>query len=216
MKTERSVDNSELGSHRAIKRLMIPQAPTQNTQNTKNAPTEVLDGLLSVFSAKGFEGASLMELAAACNRSKASLYHHFPGGKQEMIEQLVARCQYTLDQQAFACLRKLKGKKAARKGLTKFVQGFADYLAEHQGNCLLATLALTQPGLLGVQQEQQLARWQATLRQACEQLGHKPKPANRLAQASLARLYGSLTLVGMGSDISMNQACKWLKRDLLG
>jgi len=182
----------------------------------QSVPEEVLNGLLRVFSARGFEGASMMELAAACNRSKASLYHHFPGGKQQMIEALVERCQRSLDQQAFACLRELKGKKAARRGLKMFVQGFARYLKQHQGNCLLATLALTQPDLLGKQHKAQLAQWQASLGQVCQQLGHKPKPANRLAQASLARLYGSLTLAAMGSHISITQACKWLKRDLLG
>ena len=201
---------------------MTPKAPNSATPtektpgNPQSVPDEVLDGLLRVFSARGFDGASLMELAAACNRSKASLYHHFPGGKQQMIESLVVRCQRALDQQAFACLQELKGKKAARKALNEFVQGFANYLQQHQGNCLLATLALTQPGLLGDTQKIQLAEWQAALSHACQQLGHKPKPAKRLAQASLARLYGSLTLAAMGSHISMNQACKWLKRDLLG
>ncbi len=179
-------------------------------------PEEVLDGLLQVFSARGFDGASLMDLATACNRSKASLYHHFPGGKQQMIEHLVARCREALDQQAFARLHDVKGKKAARKALDQFVQGFANYLKQHQGNCLLATLALTQPGLLGDQQKPQLAQWQASLSRACQQLGYKPKRAHRLAQASLARLYGSLTLAAMGSHVSMSQACKWLKRDLLG
>jgi len=190
--------------------------PDRATPTTTNdAPGDVLDGLLHVFSAKGFDGASLIELAAACNRSKASLYHHFPGGKKEMIELLVARCQTTLEQEAFAHLHKVKGKKAARRAVDQFVQGFANYLDKHEGHCLLATLALTQPELLGDQLRPQLAKWQTALSQACEQLGHKPKPANRLAQASLARLYGSLTLAAMGSDISINQACKWLKRDLL-
>jgi len=193
----------------------IPKNP-HSPQHQQDVPEDVLDGLLRVFSARGFEGASLMELAAACNRSKASLYHHFPGGKRQMIESLVARCQLALDQQAFACLQEIKGKKAARKALEAFVQGFSNYLRQHQGNCLLATLALTQPDLLGDQQKAQLALWQAALSHACQQLGHKPKPAKRLAQASLARLYGSLTLAAMGSHISMNQACKWLKRDLLG
>ena len=190
--------------------------PTPATEDPCTAPDAMLDALLNVFSAKGYEGASLQELATACSRSKASLYHHFPGGKAQMIEQLIARCRDSLDQQAFAGLVKLKGKKSARSALEQFIDGFARYLQQHQGNCLLATLALTQPGLLGDRQAEQSNRWLKDLSRACEQLGHKPKAARRLAQASLARLYGSLTLAALGSSVSMEQACKWLKRDLLG
>lgn len=199
-----------------------PQTPSQPSQPSEGQqialPQEVLDGLLRIFSAKGFDGASLQELASACNRSKASLYHHFPGGKAQMIEYLVDRCQREIDDQAFVHLhnlRNLKGKKAARGAIEEFVTGFARYLKQHQGNCLLATLALTQPELLGETQREKTTIWLATLSAACQQLGHKPKAAKRLAQASLARLYGSLTLGAMGSHISINQASKWLKRDLL-
>ncbi len=199
-------------------------------------PDELLDALLSVFSARGFDGASLQDLARACDRSKASLYHHFPGGKAQMVDILVKRCQAAIDRQAFGPLRqinlaqsalsseKANSKKqhrprpdpeAARTALAGFVDGFASYLQQHQGNCLLATLALTQPTLLGEQQPTQLADWLAILTHACEDTGLKPKAARRLAQASLARLYGSLTLAAMGSEVTMNQACKWLKRDLL-
>lgn len=45
---------------------------------------EILSGLAKVFRAKGYDGASLAELAAATGLKKASLYHRFPGGKQEM------------------------------------------------------------------------------------------------------------------------------------
>ena len=140
-----------------------------------------------------------------------------------MIEYLVDRCQREIDDQAFTHLhnlrslkgKKTKGKKAARGAIEEFVTGFARYLEQHEGNCLLATLALTQPELLGEAQREKTTMWQATLSAACQQLGHKPKAAKRLAQASLARLYGSLTLAAMGSHISINQASKWLKRDLL-
>lgn len=222
-------------------RPMAGHAPTPGTP-----PEELLNALLQVFSAKGFEGASLAELASASSRSKASLYHHFPGGKQQMIEVLVERCRQALDVLAFDPLRQItaateaaadkttkkhaknkdknKGRpknlkreqEAAHKALERFVDGFDDYLRRHDGHCLLATLALTQPELLGSAQRDQLADWLALLAHSCEQAGHKPKAARRLAQASLARLYGSLTLAAMGSHITVSQACKWLKRDLLG
>jgi len=187
-------------------------------------PDELLNALLAVFGQRGFEGASLAELARASGRSKASLYHHFPGGKTEMIEHLVARCTQELEVQAFSHLRtepgsnhggkkKLAGK--ARSALADFVDGFCAYLRAQNGNCLLATLALTQPELLGDTQKQRLADWQHLLNQTCEKAGHKPKAARRLAHASLAKLYGSLTLAAMGSSVSIDQTGKWLKKELL-
>lgn len=50
----------------------------------KVSDQEILNGLMSVFRAKGYDGASLNELAEATGLKKASLYHRFPGGKKEM------------------------------------------------------------------------------------------------------------------------------------
>ena len=61
---------------------------------------EVLDRLLNTFREKGYEGASLAELSAATGLVKASLYHYFPGGKQDMAEQVMAH----LDRQLAAGL----------------------------------------------------------------------------------------------------------------
>ena len=47
---------------------------------------EILTGLANVFRSKGYEGASLKELSEASGLKKASLYHRFPNGKQEMAE----------------------------------------------------------------------------------------------------------------------------------
>lgn len=47
---------------------------------------DVLLGLTKVFREKGYEGASLKELADVTGLKKASLYHRFPKGKQQMAE----------------------------------------------------------------------------------------------------------------------------------
>lgn len=46
--------------------------------------SELLAGLMTVLRSKGYDGASLNELASASGLKKASLYHRFPGGKQEI------------------------------------------------------------------------------------------------------------------------------------
>lgn len=209
-------------------------APSSPNVASTAAPGDMLDALLGVFSAKGFEGASLAELSRACDRSKASLYHHFPGGKSQMIEVLVRRCINDLDRRAFQCLQhssdpdgeaaKSGNKKskarlratraAAANALFACIDGFTEYLSAHNGHCLLATLALTQPSLLMQEQNNHLENWLNLLASVFERLGHKPKAARRAAHSLLSRLYGSLTLAAMGCDVPLPKACKWLIRDL--
>ena len=45
---------------------------------------DLLKGLMCVLQSKGYDGASLNELAASSGLQKASLYHRFPGGKKEI------------------------------------------------------------------------------------------------------------------------------------
>jgi len=148
-----------------------------------------------------------------------------------MIQVLVERCIGDLDQRAFALLRagaatmpaaassgkKVNEKareKVALRALETFIDGFDGYLRAHKGHCLLATLALTQPGLLTPLPQQHLGIWLQLLNSSFQQLGYKPKRARRAAHALLARLYGSLTLTAMGSGYSTQQACEFLKKDL--
>jgi len=51
---------------------------------------ELIDRLFEVFRDEGFEGASMADLAAATGLGKSSLYHAFPGGKDEMARAVLA------------------------------------------------------------------------------------------------------------------------------
>ena len=42
--------------------------------------------LLRLFRQHGYDGATLSKISEATGLGKASLYHHFPGGKDEMVE----------------------------------------------------------------------------------------------------------------------------------
>jgi len=45
---------------------------------------KLLEGLMMVFRTKGYDGASLNDLANSSGLQKASLYHRFPGGKKDI------------------------------------------------------------------------------------------------------------------------------------
>jgi TetR/AcrR family transcriptional regulator, lmrAB and yxaGH operons repressor len=45
--------------------------------------------LLQLFRQHGYDGATLSKISEATGLGKASLYHHFPGGKDEMVESVL-------------------------------------------------------------------------------------------------------------------------------
>jgi TetR/AcrR family transcriptional repressor of lmrAB and yxaGH operons len=55
--------------------------------------SEIVDQLFLVFRDRGYEGASLADLSEATGLGKSSLYHHFPGGKEQMAEAVLERAK---------------------------------------------------------------------------------------------------------------------------
>lgn len=51
--------------------------------------TRILTAAAALFHARGFEGTSMKQIAAAAGIQKSSLYHHFPG-KQELLFYILA------------------------------------------------------------------------------------------------------------------------------
>ncbi len=52
---------------------------------------EVVDRLVAVFRDHGYDGATLAELSRGTGLGKSSLYHYFPGGKDDMVSAVIGR-----------------------------------------------------------------------------------------------------------------------------
>lgn len=149
----------------------------------------LLRQLAEVFRARGYEGATLTQLAAAAGIGKASLYHHFPGGKAEMAEVLLRDAVADLQRKAFAGL---DSDEPAGGRLQRFLAGFAGYLEDAGGQCLLAVLALGSAGERhGALIQGTFQDWRESLARAFEELGQKPKRARRSATELLDQIYGA-------------------------
>lgn len=64
----------------------------------------MLPALAETFRTHGYDGASLSALSRATGLQKASLYHHFPGGKQEMAEAVLDEHARQFEDQVFTPL----------------------------------------------------------------------------------------------------------------
>ncbi len=171
--------------------------------STKSTKKDLVDQLVVVFRARGYEGATLTQLAKATGLGKASLYHHFPGGKAEMAAVLLRHGVSELQQKAF---RHLTTKRAPMVRIRNFIAGFDDYAEQGNTHCLVAVLAQGSAAEAhGRHIAQQFQDWQATIAQTFEDSGMKRKKAKRLAGSLLAELYGGLLLAKLNGDPSIFQ-----------
>lgn len=155
----------------------------------------LIEQITQVFIRKGYDGATLTNLAAATGLSKASLYHHFPGGKPEMAAALTRHAIATLQRMAYAHLRSAD---PPAQRLSAFIDGFSDYVEQGQSDCVLAVLIHhgtareaamhTLHGDIAAQFDD----WHQTLANVYETAGDKPKKAHRRAHELISSLYGSL------------------------
>jgi AcrR family transcriptional regulator len=175
----------------------------------------VLVALRGVFEARGFDGATLAQLASAAGLSKASLYHHFPGGKGEMAAVLLRESVAELERLAFA---RLKGSQSPAERLRRFVDGFQEYVGNGGGTCLVRILA---EGGAGAEHAEIIARqyedWLSRLAATFAAAGMKPRRSKRLATELLADLYGHLALAGLlGRPELFDKHVKRLRKNLPG
>lgn len=78
----------------------MPRTPEQSDAT-------LIAALASVFRDHGYEGASLTKLAAASGLKRASLYHRFPRGKEEMAEEALAAHLKQVEEEVLSVLRGL-------------------------------------------------------------------------------------------------------------
>lgn len=62
--------------------------------------------LLQLFRQYGYDGATLSKISEATGLGKASLYHHFPGGKDEMVEAVLDYLENWMDQNILQMLKR--------------------------------------------------------------------------------------------------------------
>lgn len=158
----------------------------------------LLDQIGAVFRARGYEGATLTALSAATGLGKASLYHHFPGGKAEMADVLLREAVADLQRLAFA---RLSGSEPPAVRVQRFLAGFADYLERNGGTCLLGVLVSgSVRGTHGEQISAQFRAWQEHLARVLEETGQKPKRAARTAAEMLNAIYGAQVVAKLNGD----------------
>ncbi|HBY59740.1 MAG TPA: TetR/AcrR family transcriptional regulator [Solibacterales bacterium] len=169
-----------------------------------------------VFRETGYEGASLSMLSAATGLQKASLYHRFPGGKEQMATEVLLAAGTWLSENVLKPLQEPGDPAAKIQGMLKRLDEF--YSGGRQA-CLLNMLSATriQGGPFTKLIQQTFKVWIETLSDVLVEAGIDKPAARRRAERAVVMLQGSLVLArGMGSEQPFRHYLKTARADLLG
>jgi TetR/AcrR family transcriptional repressor of lmrAB and yxaGH operons len=153
---------------------------------------DALPALAEVFREHGYEGASLSLISAATGLGKGSLYHFFPGGKEEMARAVLAEIGGWFEQQVFAPLIDAPRPEA---GIEAMFEAVAGYFRSGRRVCLVGAFALgdVRDRFAG-EIAQYFARWVEALSQALQRAGRDPGGAAALAEEVVADIQGAIVL----------------------
>lgn len=153
---------------------------------------DLLPVLAEVFRSCGFEGATLSRIGAATGLGKGSLYHFFPGGKEEMLTAVLAEIDLWFERNIFEPLRH-----ADRSGacVEKMFEAVTAYFQSGRRVCLVGALALGETrDRFADPLKRYFRRWVEDLAHALRRSGHSRARAAYLAEEIVFGIQGAIVL----------------------
>jgi len=162
----------------------------------------LLDSAVDLLQRQGYHGTGLNELLERSEAPRGSLYHYFPGGKEQIGAEAIARAG---GQVAAAVAHLLR----AKPSVADAVEALAGLLAagleasDFERGCPVATTALeVTPRSEAIRAAVQASfeSWLAPLRERLEAAGFDRLQAARRADLAIATLEGALVLARARQD----------------
>ncbi len=158
----------------------------------------MLSALGEVFRAHGYEGASLALISEATGLGKGSLYHFFPGGKEQMAAEVLGSIDAWFVTEIYRPLRKASD---PRGGIADMFAGVDTYFRSGRRVCLIGVVALGNArDLFADRVKEYFVAWVDALALALRKLGHSPTVARHLAEQAVLEIQGALVLARAVND----------------
>ena len=165
----------------------------------------IAERLTSVFEEYGYEGASLKMLSDAVGLSKASLYHHFPKGKEDMAAHVLGQAGARL--QALV-LAPLSNSATAAERLIASLEGTAAYYGGPVPVCLMNSLLIGGgTHLFGKQIKVAVDIWRQGFTEAYRAVGVDAAEASAWATYAVERIQGALVLCRVQASRTPLESC---------
>jgi TetR/AcrR family transcriptional repressor of lmrAB and yxaGH operons len=186
-----------------------------------SARETLIDAAVELFRARGYEGVGVAELLARSGAPRGSLYFHFPGGKEQIGAEAIARVGREASER-FRALRE------SGVDLETFVERVFKTTAkeskacDYEGSCPMAAVAADcgcHSPLLNRAVRDAFASWQGEMRLAALGAGMSDKNADVFASAMLAAMEGAFIVSkserSPNAHINASRAIKALAASLL-
>ncbi|MDB5932072.1 MAG: bacterial regulatory s, tetR family protein [Polaromonas sp.] len=175
---------------------------------------DVIPKLAEVFRNFGFEGASLARLCEGTQLGKGSIYHFFPGGKDEMADAVLADIDDWFRAHVFQPLR---ADESGSKGVEAMLTEVNRYFLSGEKVCLVGLFALgNERDRFGGRVQAYFAEWTHALGVALGRGGRDASSARALAVEAVSAIQGALVLArALGQPDVFTSAIERLRERLV-
>jgi AcrR family transcriptional regulator len=176
---------------------------------------EAIAKILKVFRQYGYEGTTLSRLSKATGLGKASLYHYFPNGKEEMAQAVL---DFIDEWMRVNILMPLRGSGTPSDRLQAMSKNVDRLYCGGEQTCILAVLSLGEAkDLFHSQIQHALKSWIDTLAEVLVAADIEPTLARQRAEDAIIQIQGSLVLArGLDDTTPFQRVLKRLPEMLLG
>lgn len=152
---------------------------------------EVIPLLAEAFRELGYDGATMSRITERTGLGKGSLYHFFPGGKEEMAAAVLADIDAWFEEHIFKPLRDAEPGLAI-EGMWKAVDAYFD---SGRRVCLVGAFALDETrDRFAMAVKNYFVRWIDALSECLGRLGQSRGMAREVAEDAVAGIQGAIVL----------------------
>lgn len=182
----------------------------------RDARTELVVTMARLLSDQGYTATALAQVLSESGVSNGSLYHHFPGGLEELAEAALEASGHTV---AEALREALEGAPNAALGVVAFLDVAAGPVGgESCPGCPIAPTALESP-IVSPRLRAAAARcfdeWEGLIATRLRREGWPEKAVASTASAALALIEGALLLARVSGDVTHLENAKRAAMSLL-
>lgn len=157
--------------------------------------------LLQLFRQYGYEGTTLSKIAQATGLGKASLYHHFPGGKEEMVSAVLDFLEWWSQEHIIGSLRS-EGDALTR--LQRMSASISEIYEKGRQPCLFAILLMgSAKDIFQDRVRAILNMWIEEMAQVLVEAGLYRTEARERAEDAAIAIQGALILARGLDDLSI-------------
>lgn len=169
--------------------------------------------LLDLFRQFGYDGVTLSKISQVTGLGKASLYHHFPGGKDEMVETVLIALEQGLEQ---IISDTLHAEGDAPKRLKVMCDRISKAYNGGQKPCLLAALSLGSAKEVFQDRVQKLlGMWMNAIAAVLIEAGMDEELARQRGEDGVIAIQGALILAqGLDNPAPFQRVIQQLPREL--